>query len=90
MNIKKGTLWVHRSLFEVIVMNCFGKCIDSTESLIPHEEEDEVVNLCREHERLEIVEIKEEEDEEDQTGEDEVGEEMEEEEEVKLLTDEEV
>ena len=86
MNIKKGTLWVHRSLFEVIVMNCFGKYIDSTESLIPHEEEDEVVNLCREHERLEIVEIKEE----DQTGEDEVGEEMEEEEEVKLLTDEEV
>ena len=86
MNIKRGTLWVHRSLFEVIVMNCFGKYTDSTESLIPHEEEEEVVNLCREHERLEIVEIKEEEGE-DQTGEDEVGEEMEE---VKLLTDEEV
>ena len=71
-------MWVHRSLFEVIVMNCFGKHTDSTESLIRHEEE-EVVDLCREHERLEIVEIKE----------DEVGEEMEEEE-VKLLTDEEV
>ena len=65
-------------------MNCFGKYTDSTESLIRHEqdEEEEVIDLCREHERLEIVEIKEEE---------EVGEEMEEEEEeVKLLTDEEV
>ena len=43
--------------------------------------------MRREHERLEIVEIKEE--DEDQTGEDEVGEEMEEEE-VKLFTDKEV
>ena len=68
-------------------MNCFGKFTESTESLIRHEEEDEeeVVNLCREHERLEIVEI----EDEDQTGEDEVGEEMEEEK-LKLLTDEEL
>ena len=70
-------------------MNCFGKHTDLTESLIRHEEEEdeEVINLRREHERLEIVEIKEE--DKDQTGEDEVREEMEEEE-VKLLTDEEV
>ena len=62
-------------------MNCFGSHTESTESLIPREDEneEEVVNLCREHERLELVEIKEEV---------EVGEEMEEE--VKLLTDEEV
>ena len=70
-------------------MNCFGKYTDSTESLIRHEqdeeEEEEVINVCREHERLEIVEIKDE----DHTGEDEVGEEIEEEE-VKLLTDEEL
>ena len=73
-------------------MNCFGKYTDSTESLIRHEDdedEEEVINLCREHERLQLVEVKEEEEGEDQTGEDEVGEEMEEEE-VKLLTDEEV
>ena len=65
-------------------MNCFGKYTESTESLIRHEEEEdeEVVNVCREHERLEIKD-------EDQTGEDEVGKEMEEEE-VKLLTDEEL
>ena len=64
--------------FEVIVMNCFGTHTESTESLIRHEDENEeqVVHLCREHERF--VEVKEE-----------VGEEMEEEE-VKLLTDEEV
>ena len=69
-------------------MNCFGKYTESTESLIPHEEEDENVAVIREDMREvliedEIVEIKDE----DQTGEDEVGEEMEEEE-VKLLTDE--
>ena len=71
--------------FEVVVMNCFGKYTESTESLIRHEDdenEEEVVHSCREHERLVVVE------DEDQTGEDEVGEEMEEE--VKLLTDEEV
>ena len=64
-------------------MNCFGTHTESTESLIPREDEneEEVVHLCREHERLELVEIKEEEVE--------VGEEMEEEE-VKLLTDKEV
>ena len=63
-------------------MNCFGKYTESTESLIPREEDNasEVIDLSN-------VEIKEEEDE-DQTGEDEVGEEMEEEE--KLLTDKEV
>ena len=63
-------------------MNCFGTHTESTESLIPREEDNvsEVIDLSN-------VEIKEEEDE-DQTGEDEVGEEMEEE--VKLLTDEEV
>ena len=64
-------------------MNCFGTHTESTESLIPREEDNvsEVIDLSN-------VEIKEEEDE-DQTGEDEVGEEMEEEE-VKLLTDEEL
>ena len=64
-------------------MNCFGTHTESTESLIPREEDNvsEVIDLSN-------VEIKEEEDE-DQTGEDdEVGEEMEEEE--KLLTDEEL
>ena len=62
-------------------MNCFGTHTESTESLIPREDEneEEVVHLCREHERVELVEIKEVE----------VGEEMKEEE-VKLLTDEEV
>ena len=63
-------------------MNCFGSHTESTESLIPREEDNvsEVIDLSN-------VEIKEEEEDEDQTGEDEVGEEMEEE---KLLTDEEV
>ena len=62
-------------------MNCFGSHTESTESLIPNEDNvSEVIDLSN-------VEIKEE--DEDQTGEDEVGEEMEEEE-VKLLTDEEV
>ena len=63
-------------------MNCFGSHTESTESLIPREEDNvsEVIDLSN-------VEIKEEEDE-DQTGEDEVGEEMEEEE--KNLTDEEL
>ena len=70
-------------------MNCFGKYTESTESLIPPEE-DENVTATREDMREvliedEIVEIKDE----DPTEEDEVGEEMEEEE-VKLLTDEEV
>ena len=70
-------------------MNCFGKYTESTESLIPHEEEDENVAVIREDMREvliedEIVEIKDD----DQTGEDEVGEEMEEEE--KSLTDEEL
>ena len=46
-------------------MNCFGSHTESTESLIPREED----NVS------EVIEIKEE----DQTGEDEVGEEMEEE-----------
>ena len=69
-------------------MNCFGKYTESTESLIRHEE-DENVAVIREDMREvliedEIVEIKDE----DPTGEDEVGEEMEEE--VKLLTDEEL
>ena len=60
-------------------MNCFGTHTESTESLIPREDEneEEVVHLSREHERMELVEIKEVE----------VGEEMKE---VKLLTDEEV
>ena len=62
-------------------MNCFGSHTESTESLIPREDNvSEVIDLSN-------VEIKEE--DEDQTGEDEVGEEMEEEE-VKLLTGEEV
>ena len=70
-------------------MNCFGKYTESTESLIPHEEEDENVAVIREDMREvlvedEIVEIKDK----DQTGEDEVGEEMGEEE--KSLTDEEL
>ena len=61
-------------------MNCFGTHTESTESLIPREEDNvsEVIELSD-------SEIKEE--DEDQTGEDEVGEEMEEE---KLLTDEEL
>ena len=59
-------------------MNCFRSHTESTESLIPHEDNvSEVIDLSN-------VEIKEE----DETGEDEVGEEMEEE--VKLLTDEEL
>ena len=75
MNIKKGRCGVRLSLFEVIVMNCFGKYTDSTESLIQDEDDtvSEVIDLSD-------LEIKEE---------DEVGEEMKEEE-VKLLTDEEV
>ena len=78
MNIKKGRCGIRLSLFEVIVMNCFGKYTDSTESLIRNEEEgDDNVSEVIE---LSDVEIKEE---------DEVGEEMKEEE-VKLLTDEEV
>ena len=62
-------------------MNCLRAYTESTESLIRHEDEneEEEVNLCREHERLELVEVKEEEVE--------VGEEMKE---VKLLTDEEL
>ena len=63
-------------------MNCFGKYTESTESLIPREE-DENVAAIREDMREVLVE------DEDPTGEDEVGEEMEEEE-VKLLTDEEL
>ena len=55
-------------------MNCFGSHTESTESLIPREDDN----------ASEVIEIKEE--DEEQTGEDEVGEEMEE----KLLTDEEV
>ena len=54
-------------------MNCFGTHTESTESLIPNEDNvSEVIDLSN-------VDIKEE--DEDQTGEDEVGEEMEEEEE---------
>ena len=61
-------------------MNCFGSHTESTESLIPNEDNvSEVIDLSN-------VEIKEE--DEDQTGEDEVGEEMEEEE--KRLTNEEL
>ena len=62
--------------FKVIAMNCFGSHTESTESLIQHEDEneEEVVNFCREHERLELVV--------------EAAEEMEEEE--KPLTDEEL
>ena len=60
-------------------MNCFGSHTESTESLIPNQDNvSEVIDLSN-------VEIKEEEDE-DQTGEDEVGEEMGE----KLLADEEL
>ena len=75
MNIKKGTLWVRLSLFEVIVMNCFGKYTDSTESLIRNEEVDDNVSEVIDLSNMEIRE--------------EVGEEMKEEE-VKILTDEEV
>ena len=68
-------------------MNCFGKYTESTESVIPHEEDENVAEIREDMREVliedEIVEIKDE----DQTGEDEVGEEMEEEE-VKLLTDE--
>ena len=79
MNIKKGRCGVRLSLFEVIVMNCFGKYTDSTESLIRKEEEEEVDDVSEVID-LSDMEIREE---------DEVGEEMKEEE-VKLLTDEEV
>ena len=65
-------------------MNCFGSHTESTESLIPHEEEDEDVAVIREDMREVLVE--DEIKDEDQTGEDEVGEEMEE----KPLTDEEL
>ena len=66
-------------------MNCLKTYTESTESLIPREEEDENVVVLREDEREVLV--KDEIKDEDPTGEDEVGEEMEEE---KLLTDEEL
>ena len=66
-------------------MNCFWKYTESTESLIPREEEEDVAEIREDMREVliedEIVEIKDE----DQTGEVEVGEEMEE---VKLSTDE--